>query len=502
MRTRAATLLIVVALLGLSASAAARPGGGETYSSGSGERSRGHDNDDDGDGGAAIALLIELCFRYPKVGLPLLLVALLFFALQGRPARDWDSVRVSAEDSSPVPIRRARPQLDLVMRVDADFSPVLFEDFVFRLYAAAHQYRSSASKLAELAPYLSAPARRALVERPPAGHPVTAVVIGQMQPYRVSVPGADSAAGDFGSFVKIGIRFESNYSVGVGSANRRFVIEEWLLQRAADARSKPPDLARRFACPKCGAPWRTADAAGTQKCASCGAVVDNGRFDWQVMEVKLRRESDNLPGLETEVLERGTSLPTVVDEALSERWAALMRDDPGVTDKSIAARLQYIYTVVNEAWAHGDLNAARPVLSDGLADYLRYWLDAYQSRGLRNVLEDMRLIRHELARLTRDRHYDALTVRLWATGRDYVIRTNDGGHVRGSRDHNRDYSEYWTLIRSSTRRGAPRADRKCGGCGAELTVTMAGACEHCGSHVTAGEFDWVLSKIEQDDAYQ
>ncbi len=27
-------------------------------------------------------------------------------------------------------------------------------------------------------------------------------------------------------------------------------------------------------------------------------------------------------------------------------------------------------------------------------------------------------------------------------------------------------------------------------------------CEHCGSHVTAGEFDWVLSKIEQDEAYQ
>jgi hypothetical protein len=31
---------------------------------------------------------------------------------------------------------------------------------------------------------------------------------------------------------------------------------------------------------------------------------------------------------------------------------------------------------------------------------------------------------------------------------------------------------------------------------------MAGACEHCGAHVTAGEFDWVLSKIEQDDTYR
>ena len=30
---------------------------------------------------------------------------------------------------------------------------------------------------------------------------------------------------------------------------------------------------------------------------------------------------------------------------------------------------------------------------------------------------------------------------------------------------------------------------------------MAGHCEHCGADVTSGEFDWVLSKIEQDDAY-
>ena len=64
------------------------------------------------------------------------------------------------------------------------------------------------------------------------------------------------------------------------------------------------------------------------------------------------------------------------------------------------------------------------------------------------------------------------------------------------------YSEYWTLIRSAARRGEPRADDRCGGCGAPLTVTMAGACGHCGAHVTAGEFDWVLSKIEQDDSYQ
>jgi hypothetical protein len=403
-------------------------------------------------------------------------------------------------DTTPAP--RARPTLDQIRTIDAEFSPVLFEDFVFRLYATAHTCRGSHGKLDELAPYLAAAARRSLAERPPVGQPVTSVVIGKMSVYRVSVPAADEASGDFATFVKVGVQFEANYSVGSGPGSRRFVVEDWLLRRAASARTKPPDAERRFPCPNCGAPWRTEDAAGTQKCASCGAVVDNGRFDWQVEEIKVRREADNLPGIDAEVPEQGTSLSTIVDPRFAEAWTALMQEDPGVTDATIAARLGYVYRMVNDASSRGDLGTARPVLSDGLADYLQYWMAAYASRGLRNVLEDMRLTRHELARLARDRHYDALTIRIWATGKDYVVRATDGGHVRGSRDRDREYSEYWTLIRSAARRGTPRADGACGSCGAPLTVAMSGRCEHCGSHVTAGEFDWVLSRIEQDEAYQ
>jgi hypothetical protein len=30
---------------------------------------------------------------------------------------------------------------------------------------------------------------------------------------------------------------------------------------------------------------------------------------------------------------------------------------------------------------------------------------------------------------------------------------------------------------------------------------MAGNCSHCKARVTLGEFDWVLSRIEQDEVY-
>lgn len=78
-----------------------------------------------------------------------------------------------------------------------------------------------------------------------------------------------------------------------------------------------------------------------------------------------------------------------------------------------------------------------------------------------------------------------------------------GWRVRGSKRKERPYSEYWTFIRSSERSKQPvNTEAKCGNGGAPLSITMAGACAHCGAHVTAGEFDWVLSKIEQDDSYR
>ena len=41
----------------------------------------------------------------------------------------------------------------------------------------------------------------------------------------------------------------------------------------------------------------------------------------------------------------------------------------------------------------------------------------------------------------------------------------------------------------------------CPSCGAPLKIEMAGNCSYCRAKVTSGDFDWVLSRIEQDDVY-
>ena len=52
--------------------------------------------------------------------------------------------------------------------------------------------------------------------------------------------------------------------------------------------------------------------------------------------------------------------------------------------------------------------------------YLQYWVDAYKAQGLRNVLANMHITKSELAKVTRDRWYHAVTMRVWGRGKDYV----------------------------------------------------------------------------------
>ena len=482
-------LLVVLALVGV---AIARPGGGDSYSGGGGHGDGGGGG---GDGGAIFELLywlLRLIIYYPQIGLPLAAIVLgwiLYSAYKQHQNKDWDS-------GPPVDLQRS-VDLDRVRRLDPDFSQIVFEDFAYRLFSTAHRARTAPEQLAALAPYVSQVARNSLAGRQPRGVPVQQVIVGAMRVFRADVPESEHDNFDRPTRTRIGIEFEAN----VTTADRTYYsVESWLFGRDATQRSKPPSATKNFPCPNCGAPWQANVSGGTQRCASCDQVVDNGRFDWLVEQISLASIDERPPTLTNEVQERGTDLPTYRQLNVHERFTDLERDDPEANQHTLGARLQLIYQVLNEAWSKNDLTPIRGFVSDGLFDYLYYWVDAYQRQGLRNELVDMRITRTELAKVVRDRWYDAVTFRIWGTGKDYVVQSSNV--VRGSKRRERAYSEYWTLIRSASRKGPTKTDATCGNCGAPLEVSMAGACKYCGAHVTGGEFDWVLSKVEQDDSYR
>jgi hypothetical protein len=504
-RRRLVALAVAVGVLVLGAAVAlARPGGGDSYSGGGG-----HGDGGGGDGtGAIIELLfhlLRLCIYYPSIGLPILAVVIigLLWAWRRRVKnRDWDS-------GPPVQLEKAIDAAAL-RRVDPDFSQVTFEDFVFRLFSAAQRARDSERELAKVAPYVNEDARAELAGRAP-GEKVGGVVVGALRLVHIELPAshddhATDHADEAGSgttvreaaHVRIRVELEANVQTAKATY---FSVENWTFARDKAARTKAPDPARVFKCPNCGAPWEAKNTL-TQQCSYCSEIVDNGRFDWIVEEIEVASIDARPPTLTEEVPERGGDVPTYTQPGFDRLWVGLVQDDPALSDTDVLARLHHIYAQLNAQWAANDLGPARGLISDGLYDSLMFWIEAYRAQGLRNALVDMRITHTAMCKLVRDRWYDALTIRIWGRGKDYVVRVGDGDVVRGSTWRDRKYSEYWTLVRSASRRGPARADDACPNCGAPRVVNAAGACDHCGVHLTAGEFDWVLSKIEQDDSYR
>lgn len=373
---------------------------------------------------------------------------------------------------------------------DEEFSLVLFEDFLYALFAEVHTARGE-RRLDRLAPYLSDSARRAYESYPATA--VRDIVIGSMKITSVASVVSPTPR------VEVTVEFEANYTEvsANGAEQTYYAAERWQLGRSPNARSRSPEKSRVFGCPNCGAPL---DQISGRTCSYCQQTVDTGEFDWLVHVIDVTSRETRGPMLTGTVEEVGTDLPTVVAPDVKERYQALARRDPAMTWQGFLARVETIFREFQVAWSAQEPMRVRPYLSDSLFQFQLYWVAAYKRAGLRNVTEGARITTVQLARVVSDKHFDALTVRVYASSVDYTI---DGqGHVvGGNKTAVRSYSEYWTLIRGSGRTGAPRATPECPSCGAPLDINMTGHCGHCRAKVTSGEFDWVLSRIEQDEAY-
>lgn len=384
--------------------------------------------------------------------------------------------------------------LEALRRADPNFSRILLEDFLGTLYTRAMQARGEGREaLAALAPYLRQSAREALAQRGGRELPelVEGVIVGAI------IVGALQQRED--RFVLI-VEFESNHvETRAQSSSAYFTIERWTLERALGVTSRPPERIKALNCPQCGAP---VESSHEGRCGSCDAVFGSGQFDWFVTSIEVMDENGLGPqiGLGAHPPEEGTDEPTIVAPDLQGALKELQGRDPEFDLNAVKARAEMIFMALQQAWTGMRWRDARPYLTDALWTSQSYWVETYRRKGLRNVLEDIQVDRCEVAKLDSDPFFDATTLRIWARCVDYTVDLKTDEVVAGGKQVRR-FSEYWTFIRSSKATGAATTAANCPSCGAPLAINQAGQCEHCHSLIISGEFDWVLSRIEQDDSF-
>lgn len=482
----------------------ARVGGGQGYGGGGGG------GDGDGEGLGVIIylifrLLLWLTIEYPAIGIPIDIIVIggviYYFARRSKKAPAVVSsspmlgLSTGPGGQPQVDVQRALNQL---RRFDPNFSEIIFTDFSYALYGRAHVERGKGKvALDELSPYLSESARASLLQlNSPALKAVQGVIIGAMQV--ADVRGLASPT------VEVSVEFEANYTEFTPREGdprgemAYYVRERWELERKRDLLSPPPEEATALHCPSCGAPLQK-DTNGA--CAFCHTKVESGEFQWYVRSIRTLGREARGPLLTSNVPEVGTTYPTLTQPNFPQVRAAFEHNDPTFKWADFQARARMIFNELQEAWSSLNWERARPHETDNIFQMHQYWIDAYRRQKLRNVLDQYKITGMQPVKIKQDSFYQSITLRIFAEGYDFTI--NESGQiVAGSRTNLRKWSEYWTFIRNSKAKPvAARADLNCPNCGAPLKVNATGICEFCGGKITSDEFDWVLSKIEQDESY-
>jgi Tim44-like domain len=492
---------VALAFLFLSEEAAARVGGGQSYGGGSGG------GGGDGAAGAIIWLifqifriLVYLTIEYPVIGIPLDILVICgvvyYFVRRSRRTEPTSTLRLDTHQSAPT---NASRQFDQLRRFDPNFSEIVFTDFAYALYGKAHDARGhGVTALDQFSPYLSEVARKNLASRNPAElREVKGIIVGALN--------VENVRGLETPLVNVSLLFEANYTEvtaveGKAPAEMAYYVRErWDLERKRDVLSPPPAQATALHCPRCGAPLQK-DTVGA--CAFCGTRIDSGEFQWYVRSVTLLSREAKGPLLTSNVPEVGTNYPSVIQPNLQNHRAEFELNNPSFSWGHFQARARLIFDELQAAWSTLDWERARPHETDNLFQMHQYWIDAYKRQHLRNVLDQCSVTAMQPVKITEDAFYNSITLRVGAQGYDYTV--DDGGSVvSGSKTSLRQWSEYWTFIRNrQAKPGAAHVDLNCPNCGAPLKVNAAGICEFCGGKITSGEFDWVLSRIEQDESYR
>ncbi|MCK6596786.1 MAG: TIM44-like domain-containing protein [Bdellovibrionaceae bacterium] len=456
-------------------------------------------------GGAIFEMIywfIRICVRYPAFGIPLLLV--IFYLIYSyrknlNKYSDYYSTyggnsNTSSKETSAL-ANRTREYISIINQNDSNFSFPIFKDFIFSLYSQLHEFRAQ-NKIENLSLFFSEELLQRLQTESKSLKSVDEVVIGNCQIVKVS---KDK------EFLQVKILFTANYTEFYkDGSSKRFVLKDtWQLRRSVGAVSKAPEKISAHNCPNCGA---SNESISFGKCQRCGVTNQEARLDWLVYDISSVREAhysaNNLsPMLSGQIIEEGTQLPTLRDPQIdiSVKEFFPVRDELEYARK----RFEEVFLNLQKAWSEQKWELARPFETDALFQSHYFWIEDYKRKLQRNHIEKVNVQKIVPVALYNDKYYLSFTVRIFAEMIDYT-KDQKGKLISGSNSRKINFTEYWTFIKGigyNHKDAKTKSMLNCPSCGAGLKISMAGNCEFCSSKITLGQFDWVLSQIEQDEEF-
>jgi predicted lipid-binding transport protein (Tim44 family) len=186
--------------------------------------------------------------------------------------------------------------------------------------------------------------------------------------------------------------------------------------------------------------------------------------------------------------------------------ARIKAHDPAFNEDDFLSDVNRAFFTIQQAWTERKPELSRQVMHDGIWNQHKFQIDQYIAANKQNILENLAIQNTRIVAANSDESFDTIVVRFFASCADYDIDLSDEKHevLRGSRQIE-DWAEDWVFQRSSkavTKPNAGTMNKRCPNCGAPLDLDLAGVCKYCKAPVMSGEFDWVLTRIEQLPSYE
>jgi predicted lipid-binding transport protein (Tim44 family) len=460
--------------------ALARSGGGENYTSGS-----------DGDGGGGIDLfvlfqLIELAFRYPKVGVPLLIICCVGYYFYKRNLHPTGATRRAierreAEQRTRVSDNDVQVWTRALKGKDPQFELKTVVDKVARLFPALQEAWFK-RELTPVRPFLSdATYQRLNVQLQLMAAQGVRDAIGDVRLLGVQLIGLEQS--QWFDSIHLRVRGEmrdtevpANQSdeqalAAARKAPSESFTEVWTFVRKPGAQTRLGEDLYQGKCPNCGAPYK---GGASNTCEYCKAVVNSGNYDWTLSEItqgiEFNRHAPNVPGL------------------FEARQA-----DPALNLEILEDRASLLFWKWIDAQSREDARRMAQVASPEMVSQLSQELEALSAQGSRRTFLECAVgaVNTRALEVNPGGHDEAHVEIRWSA------RMSVG--PRGERPVQLPpVPQRWvfTLTRkhgAMTNTANGMATDRCPQCNAPLTSSGASACEYCGTQLSTGERDWVLA---------
>jgi len=173
--------------------------------------------------------------------------------------------------------------------------------------------------------------------------------------------------------------------------------------------------------------------------------------------------------------------------------------DPMFNKEEFLSLARSVFVKLQEAWTARDWSVIRTFESNELFEQHQNQLQRFIDNNQINKMEQICVKSVLLYSFEQTGDKEVLKVTLSSKMIDYIVDATTDKILKGDRTTIRHSTYRLTFIRKAgvkTKTGTSDINTtNCPNCGAPTQITSSGKCEYCGSVITTGEYNWVLSDL-------